>query len=248
MPWGELGVDVVIEATGRQRSRQRARAPPRRRRQARHPLRAASRRARRHAWSWASTTTRCGPSTASSPTPRCTAHAAAPVLAMLAASLRHRARLPHHRARLHQPAAAGRRAGRGHAHRPRRRREHHPAADQRRRDARWSCCPSCAAGSTGMALNVPVPNGSVVDLVCWHERAGHRRRRSTRRCAAAAAGELPAASSTSRTSRSSRATSCAVALSGTFDARRHHGASATASRRRCPGSTTAGATRTARSS
>jgi glyceraldehyde 3-phosphate dehydrogenase len=23
---------------------------------------------------------------------------------------------------------------------------------------------------TGLAMNVPVPNGSVVDLVCWHER------------------------------------------------------------------------------
>ena len=30
--------------------------------------------------------------------------------------------------------------------------------------------PAADGKLTGMALNVPVPNGSVVDLVCWHER------------------------------------------------------------------------------
>ncbi len=30
--------------------------------------------------------------------------------------------------------------------------------------------PALAGKITGLAMNVPVPNGSVVDLVCWHER------------------------------------------------------------------------------
>jgi glyceraldehyde 3-phosphate dehydrogenase len=30
--------------------------------------------------------------------------------------------------------------------------------------------PELAGKLTGLAMNVPVPNGSVVDLVCWHER------------------------------------------------------------------------------
>ena len=31
--------------------------------------------------------------------------------------------------------------------------------------------PELAGRVSGMAMNVPVPNGSVVDLVCWHEQA-----------------------------------------------------------------------------
>ena len=30
--------------------------------------------------------------------------------------------------------------------------------------------PALKGKITGLAINVPVPNGSVVDLVCWHER------------------------------------------------------------------------------
>jgi glyceraldehyde 3-phosphate dehydrogenase len=33
-----------------------------------------------------------------------------------------------------------------------------------------SLLPELAGKLTGLAMNVPVPNGSVVDLVCWHER------------------------------------------------------------------------------
>ena len=76
--------------------------------------------------------------------------------------------------------------------------------------------PELAGKISGLAMNVPVPNGSVVDLVCWHERpvtveAINEVVRTAARPAAAQA------SSPTRTSRSSRATSCHSPYSGTFD-------------------------------
>ena len=46
-------------------------------------------------------------------------------------------------------------------------------SSRRRRDSAamvMELLPELAGRRHGLAINVPVPNGSVVDLVCWHER------------------------------------------------------------------------------
>ena len=173
-PWGDLGVDTVIEATSQVPHPRGGGAPPGGRRQAGDPLLAAGRPAGHHGGHGGQR----GPAPARAPDrlqrlvhrPRRGAGAGDP-----RRRLRHRAGVPHHRPRLHQPAAAGRRAGRGPAPGPRR----GARTSSRRRPtpprSSWACCPTLQGKLTGLAMNVPVPNGSVVDLVCWHAAAGHRR-------------------------------------------------------------------------
>ena len=100
-----------------------------------------------------------------------TVHAVAPVLRILHDAFGIRARDLHDRALLHEPAAAWptcppRTCAAG-ARRPR--------TSFRRSPARRGCsrrfCRSSPEGSPASAMNVPVANGSVVDLVCWHREA-----------------------------------------------------------------------------
>jgi glyceraldehyde 3-phosphate dehydrogenase (phosphorylating) len=168
VPWGELGVDTVIEATARFRTREEL---------------------ERHLAAGAKRVILCTPpadppditvvlgvndgelrseqrivSNASS-----TAHAAAPVLEIL------------------DDAFGIRRAflTTVHAYSNQQRLADVPAADPRRGRAAaeniipqetnsaamvMGLLPRLAGKVSGLAMNVPVPNGSVVDLVCWHER------------------------------------------------------------------------------
>ena len=80
-----------------------------------------------------------------------------------------------HRARCSSPPstptptpAPGRRARtRGLPPLARRRREHHPDGDQLRREILEQVMPAARREDPGMALNVPVPNGSMVDMVMF---------------------------------------------------------------------------------
>lgn len=167
-PWGELGVDVVIEATGRQRSRQEL---------------------ERHFEAGARRVILCAPprdapditvvmgvndhllrpehrlvSNAS-----VTAHAAAPVLAILQRAFGiERAFLSAVHAytsqlRLADVPAEDMRTGRAAA-------ENVIPQPSHVAQMLMELLPELRGRLSGMALNVPVPNGSVVDLVCWHER------------------------------------------------------------------------------
>lgn len=166
--WGALGVDIVIEATARQRSREQL---------------------KRHLERGAKRVIMCVPpedppditvvmgvnddqlrsehrivSNGS-----CTAHCAAPVLKIL------------------HEAFGIRRAfmGTAHAYTNNQRLADVPSEDPRRGRAAaeniipqetnsaqvvMELIPELQGRLTGSAMNVPVPNGSVVDLVCWHDR------------------------------------------------------------------------------
>ena len=166
-PWGDLDVDVVIEATGQRRSRSELEA---------HLERGAKR------------VVLCSPPTDPpditvvvgvnddriEPAHRiisnssCTAHCAAPVLRIL-------------------DDAFGIERGflsAVHAYTNQQRLADVPSADKRRGRAAaeniipqstnapqilMQLIPSLRGKIRGMAMNVPVPNGSVVDLVCWHQ-------------------------------------------------------------------------------
>ena len=73
-----------------------------------------------------------------------------------------------------------------------------PRTSSRRSPAPPPCsldlCPSSRGRLSGYAMNVPVSNGSVVDLVCWHEQPGSagrdQRGRPRRRPARAAGGSV----------------------------------------------------------
>jgi glyceraldehyde 3-phosphate dehydrogenase len=169
VPWGDLGVDVVIEATGKQRSREEL---------------------ERHLQAGAKRVILCAPpleppditvvigvndhllrpehrivSNAS-----VTAHAAAPVLAILQRAFGiERAFVSAVHAytsqlRLADVPAEDMRTGRAAA-------ENVIPQPSRVASMLMGLLPELQGKLSGMALNVPVPNGSVVDLVCWHERA-----------------------------------------------------------------------------
>ncbi|HEV8240443.1 MAG TPA: type I glyceraldehyde-3-phosphate dehydrogenase [Thermoanaerobaculia bacterium] len=167
-PWGELGVDVVVEATGKARSREEL---------------------ERHLAAGAKRVILCAPprdapditvvmgvndhllrpehrivSNAS-----VTAHAAAPILAILQRAFGiERAFVSAVHAyssqlRLADVPAEDMRTGRAAA-------ENVIPQPSHVADMLMELLPELRGKLSGMALNVPVPNGSVVDLVCWHER------------------------------------------------------------------------------
>ena len=168
VPWGDLGVDVVVEATGRRRSRAEL---------------------ERHLEAGARRVVLCAPpedppdativigvndgelrpehrivSNAS-----CTAHAAAPILKILDGAFGvERAFL-----------------STGHAYTNEQRLADVPSEDPRRGRAAaeniipqetnaaemvMRLLPGLKGRVTGEAINVPVPNGSLVDIVCWHDK------------------------------------------------------------------------------
>jgi glyceraldehyde 3-phosphate dehydrogenase (phosphorylating) len=167
-PWADLGVDVVIEATAHGRTRAEV---------------------ERHLEAGAKRVILCSPpaeppditvvmgvnedrlkpehrivSNAS-----CTAHAAAPVLEILNGAFGiKRAFLTTVHAFTNQQRLAdvpaddprrGRAAG-----------ENIIPQETNSAEVVMELLPALAGKITGLAINVPVPNGSVVDLVCWHER------------------------------------------------------------------------------
>jgi glyceraldehyde 3-phosphate dehydrogenase len=168
VPWGDLGVEVVIEATGKHRSRQEL---------------------ERHLEAGARRVILCAPpldppdltvvvgindhlltdehrivSNAS-----VTAHAAAPILRILQRAFGiERAFLSTVHAytsqlRLADVPAEDMRTGRAAA-------ENVIPQSTRVAGMLGELLPELDGKITAMALNVPVPNGSVVDLTCWHER------------------------------------------------------------------------------
>ncbi len=166
--WGDLGVDVVIEATGRQRTREQI---------------------ERHLESGAKRVILCAPpkdppditvvmgvnhhliqpehrivSNAS-----CTAHGVAPILKILLEAFGiERAFLTSVHAysnqqRLADVPAEDPRRGRAAA-------ENIIPQETNAAEMAMELIPELRGRVAGKALSVPVPNGSVVDLVCWHEK------------------------------------------------------------------------------
>src|SRR3954465_6384431 len=167
-PWGEMGVDTVIEATSKFRTR--------------HEI-------ERHLEAGAKRVILCSPP-ADPPDitvvmgvnddqlgPRhrivsnasCTAHAAAPGLEILGAAFGiERAFLTTVHAYTNQQRLADvpdkdPRRGRAAA-------ENIIPQETNAADVIIGLLPKLAGRLSGLAMNVPVPNGSVVDLVCWHDR------------------------------------------------------------------------------
>ena len=166
--WGELGVGVVVEATSRQRSR---------------------RELERHLEMGARRVLLCSP--ASDPpdltvvvgindgdlrpehrivsNSSCTAHAAAPVLKLLEEAFGiERVFLSSVHAYTNQQRLADvptedMRSGRAAA-------ENIIPQETNAPQILEGLLPSLAGRIHGLAMNVPVPNGSVVDMVCWHRR------------------------------------------------------------------------------
>ena len=167
-PWGDLGVDVVIEATGRSRSRQELEG---------HLERGASR------------VILCAPpldppditvvagvndgdlrpehrivSNAS-----CTAHAAAPVIKILneAFGIRRAFLTTTHaytnQQRLADVPSEDKRRGRAAA-------ENIIPQETNADEVLMELMPELEGRISALAMNVPVPDGSVVDLVCWHDK------------------------------------------------------------------------------
>ena len=79
--------------------------------------------------------------------------------------LRGRAGLHDHDPRVHERPADPRPAAQGPAAGPGRRRQHHPDDDGRGEGDGARARRTCRASSTGIAMRVPVPDGSVTDLV-----------------------------------------------------------------------------------
>ena len=77
--------------------------------------------------------------------------------------------------RLHRRPEARRRPAQGPAPGPRRGHQHRPDVD-RRRSATASCCESMKGKLDGTSLRVPVPDGSITDFTGLLRRDGHRRR------------------------------------------------------------------------
>jgi glyceraldehyde 3-phosphate dehydrogenase len=167
-PWGDLGVETVIEATARGRTRAEV---------------------ERHLEAGARRVILCSPpaeppditvvmgvnedrlkpehrivSNAS-----CTAHAAAPVLEILngAFGIRRAFLTTVHaftnQQRLADVPADDARRGRAAG-------ENIIPQETNSAEVVMELLPELKGKITGLAINVPVPNGSVVDLVCWHER------------------------------------------------------------------------------
>ncbi|HVS02312.1 MAG TPA: glyceraldehyde 3-phosphate dehydrogenase NAD-binding domain-containing protein [Thermoanaerobaculia bacterium] len=168
VPWGELGVDVVIEATGRNRTRAELES---------------------HLEAGAKRVVLCSPPAeppditvvmgvnddALRPEHRIvsnasgTAHCAAPVMKILhrAFGIRRAFFTTVHaysnQQRLADVPAEDKRTGRAAA-------ENIIPQETKADEIVEELIPDLRGKVTGMALNVPVPNGSVVDLVCWHEQ------------------------------------------------------------------------------
>ncbi len=167
-PWGDLGVDVVVESTARYRRRPELEA---------------------HLAAGARRVILCAPPLeppdltvvrgvndgALRPEHRiisngsCTAHCAGPVVKLLAEEFGiRRAFLSTVHAytnqqRLADVPAEDKRRGRAAA-------ENIIPQDTNAAEMLAELLPGLAGRITGKAINVPVPNGSAVDLVCWHER------------------------------------------------------------------------------
>jgi glyceraldehyde 3-phosphate dehydrogenase len=168
VPWGALGVDIIIEATGRHRSREQL---------LRHLERGAKR------------VIMCVPpvdppditcvmgvnddllqaSHRIVSNGSCTAHCAAPILKILNDAFGiERAFLTTAHAytnnqRLADVPTEDKRQGRAAA-------ENIIPQESNSAQVVMDLIPSLAGRVTGMAINVPVPNGSLVDLVCWHNK------------------------------------------------------------------------------
>jgi glyceraldehyde 3-phosphate dehydrogenase len=168
VPWGDLGVDIVIEATARQRNREEL---------------------ERHLQQGAKRVILCVPQK----TPpditvvmgvnddrlkaehrvvsngSCTAHCAAPILKILHAAFGiERAFLSTVHAYTNQQRLADvpsedKRRGRAAA-------ENIIPQETNAAQVITELIPELAGRLTGESMNVPVPNGSVVDMVCWHEK------------------------------------------------------------------------------
>jgi glyceraldehyde 3-phosphate dehydrogenase len=168
LSWGDLGVDVVVEATSRQRSR--------------HEL-------EKHLAMGASRVLLCSPASDAPdltvvvgindaqlrPEHRivsnssCTAHAAAPVLELLEEAFGiERVFLSSVHAYTNQQRLADvptedLRSGRAAA-------ENIIPQETNAPQILEGLLPALAGKIHGLAINVPVPNGSVVDMVCWHKK------------------------------------------------------------------------------
>jgi glyceraldehyde 3-phosphate dehydrogenase (phosphorylating) len=168
VPWDEHGVDIVVEATARSRTRAELErhlargasgvilcAPPRERPDATILIGVNEDRLR--------------PGDRIVSNGSCTAHAAAPVIRVLHEAFGiERAFLSTVHAytnqqRLADVPAEDLRSGRAAA-------ENIIPQTTNAAHVIEELLPELAGRITAMAMNVPVPNGSVVDLVCWHER------------------------------------------------------------------------------
>ncbi|HSS48900.1 MAG TPA: glyceraldehyde 3-phosphate dehydrogenase NAD-binding domain-containing protein [Thermoanaerobaculia bacterium] len=167
-PWGALGVDTVIEATSKYRTR---------------------RDIERHLEAGAKRVILCsppaeppditvvmgvnddqlGPQHRIVSNASCTAHAAAPVLEILddafgiARAFLTTVHAYTNQQRLADVPDADPRRGRAAA-------ENIIPQETNAADVIVGLLPKLAGKLSGLAMNVPVPNGSVVDLVCWHKR------------------------------------------------------------------------------
>jgi len=168
IPWGDLGVDIVIEATARQRNREEL---------------------ERHLQQGAKRVILCVPQKTPpditvvmgvndgrlKPEHRivsngsCTAHCAAPILKILHNAFGiERAFLSTVHAYTNQQRLADvpsedKRRGRAAA-------ENIIPQETNAAQVITELIPELAGRLTGESMNVPVPNGSVVDMVCWHEK------------------------------------------------------------------------------
>ncbi|MCP4658305.1 MAG: type I glyceraldehyde-3-phosphate dehydrogenase [bacterium] len=168
LPWADLGIDVVVEATARNRTRAELE---------RHLERGAKRvilcappleppdativmGVNDH---------RLGPQHRIISNASCTAHCAAPVVKILhdAFGIRRAFLSTVHaytnQQRLADVPAADKRRGRAAA-------ENIIPQETNAAQVVTQLLPELTGRLSGMAMNVPVPNGSVVDLVCWHEQ------------------------------------------------------------------------------
>ena len=168
IPWGDLGVDIVVEAAGRERSREDL---------------------EKHLERGAKRVVLCAPPTDPPDltvvmgvnddqltgahrivsNASCTAHCAAPIVKILNQAFGiERAFLStvhaySNQQRLADVPSEDPRRGRAAA-------ENIIPQDTNAAQVVTELLPELAGRITGKAINVPVPNGSVVDLVCWHDK------------------------------------------------------------------------------
>ncbi len=190
LPWKELGAEIVIESTGIfTDARQGRRAPGGRRAEGHH---LGPRQGRgRHASSWASTTaTTTRPTTTSSPTRSCTTNSVVPMSKVLDESfgidqgfMTTVHAYTNDQGTQDQPHKDLRRARAG------ARLDHPDDRPVPRRPRRWRCRSSRAAW-TALALRVPIPDGSITDLVVLLDRDVTAEGRGQRRLPAAADGPM----------------------------------------------------------
>jgi glyceraldehyde 3-phosphate dehydrogenase len=168
VPWDELGVDVVVEATARPRMRAELKpyfdrgvkqvilcAPPAERPDITVVMGVNDDRLR--------------PEHRIVSNASCTAHAAAPIVKILDAAFgiekafMTTVHAYTNKQRLADVPAADKRRGRAAA-------ENIIPQETNSAEVIMGLLPDLRGRLVGMAMNVPVPNGSVVDLVCWHDK------------------------------------------------------------------------------